>query len=78
MLMPLVALRTYGDVPIQQIRDRSQFVFNAVSTNLFKVIISQVAVKSLRYPPRLMEKVAKVSILDRTLQVSFMPDIAVL
>jgi hypothetical protein len=45
-----------------------------------EVIISQVAVKSLLIyvPDPLMEKKTKVSILDRTLQVSFMPDIAVL
>jgi hypothetical protein len=46
----------------------------------FKVIISQVAVKSLLVyaSDPLMEKKTEVSILDRTLQVSFTPDIAVL
>jgi hypothetical protein len=45
----------------------------------FKVIIFQVAVKSLLVyaSDPLMEKKTKVSIFDRTLQVSFMPDIAV-
>jgi hypothetical protein len=33
-LLRLVALGRYGDVSVQRIRDRSQFVFNAVSTNL--------------------------------------------
>jgi serine/threonine protein kinase len=52
-------------------------------SNFFKVIILQVAVKSLlMYASdqlsEVMEKKTKVSILDRTLQVFFMPDIAVL
>jgi hypothetical protein len=46
----------------------------------FKVMISQVAVKSLLVytSDQQMEKKTKVSILDRTLQVSFTPYIAVL
>jgi hypothetical protein len=46
----------------------------------FKVMILQVAVKSLLVyaSDQLMEKKTKVSILDRTLQVSFTPYIAVL
>jgi hypothetical protein len=48
----------------------------------FKVIISQVAVKSVqKYALDQLsesEKKIQVSILDRTLQVSFTPDIAVL
>jgi hypothetical protein len=80
MLWLVAALGRYGDAPIQRIRDRSQFVFNAFSTYLFKVIISQVAVKSLLIyvSDPLMEKKTKVSIPDRTLQISFTPDIAVL
>jgi hypothetical protein len=48
----------------------------------FKIIISQVAVKSVpKYASDQLSKEEKkthVSILDRTLQVSFTPDIAVL
>jgi hypothetical protein len=52
-------------------------------SNFFKVIILQVAVKSLlMYASdqlsEVMEKKTKVSILDRTLQVFFMPNLAVL
>jgi hypothetical protein len=48
----------------------------------FKVVVSQVAVKSVpKYASDHLskeEKKTQVSILDRTLQVSFTPDIAVL